>query len=193
MRKAGAAVLPENAVQEAPTRPAEPAAGSAPVPATQAGVIHQTLTPPDVPAPQQARNAQPAVSLPVSVPAPMPPMPRAAAPAPAPLEFSTPAPAVEIPLPSHEAAPLPPRHVLPGSLNRLNTPQPLPMRSAPPPQNLPGVLPEFIDLHPPVAQPEAIPEEPVVSPPPNRPAPPQKAPAAPAAPYTVDPYREPPE
>ncbi len=93
-----------------------------------------------------------------------------------------------------DSAPLPPRRVLPGAptLRNLIVHPPLPTRQAPPPENLPGTVPEFIDLHPPVAAaPE--PEASLLPPIPPRSAPPQSAPTESAPPYTVDPYREPPE
>lgn len=142
----------------------------------------------------------PSPSPSATVPAPQPPtpMPEQSVPAPmpaahAPEPLTTPSAAIEVPLPQqHDTAPLPPRHVLPGA----TVPQsaivhpPLPARQAPPPENLPGATPAFIDLHPPV-EPAPEPVAPSMPPIPPRPAPPQKAAEVPSAPYSVDPYREP--
>lgn len=156
-------------VNAAPTKPEAGGAAASEVVATQRPVATQGAY---APAPE-------------AVPAPM----------------SSPAPSIVLPPtsaadaePQEDSAPLPPRRVLPGApgLRNLIVHPPLPTRGAPPPENLPGTVPEFIDLHPPVAAaPES--EAPVLPPIPPRSAPPQSAPVAPVPPYTVDPYREPPE
>lgn len=156
-------------------------------PATASAAAAEPETGPAV-QPQTAAPQKPTVEqgtyapAPQGVPTPQPPAPSIVLPPTNPSDA----------LLQEDTAPLPPRHVLPGApgLRNLIEHPPLPTRGAPPPENLPGAAPAFIDLHPPVPAPVA-PEPAHLPPIPPRAAPPQSAPLESAPPYSVDPYREP--